>query len=466
MARAKDVFAHFMVQNSYSYSQAEWETEISKAKETGIDGFALNWIPPYCQSPNLSWQMDRIADAFAAAEELGFKLFHSFDMAYYPGGPGCSGTGWTAELIADQLNTNKDSSAMYKWNGAILVSTYAGTNYGNDLFRGVKDQARSRGFEVSIAPALTDFAQDAQRIAPDQCARNLINQFPEIDGFFNWQAWPLDVPSNLTAQADVEFKEALKSTGRTGPYIMAVAPWQFKDLGGDSWVQNSDTLFKYRWEDAIDTVNPDIIEILTWNDYAESSYIADLPPKSEDGPGSVQLFDQGNYVYGMSHAAWRTMTSYYIQWYKTGSRPTVTSDHAVLWYRPYPKSAQSSSGNGSSSVRNSAGPQDAVFIWALVSKPSTISTSVGANYGILFDVHEASVPTMYRVDFPRDFVVDIHPMTAVLRDGTTVQAADGKTPITKNPTWTNMNAAVVGAGPLVLTFGSSSGTRRAIPWTA
>lgn len=49
---------------------------------------------------------------------------------------------------------------------------------------------------------------------------------------------------------------------------LAVSPWQFKELGdGQDWVEQCDTLWKYRWEQAVHDVEPDIIEILTWNDY-------------------------------------------------------------------------------------------------------------------------------------------------------------------------------------------------------
>ena len=42
----------------------------------------------------------------------------------------------------------------------------------------------------------------------------------------------------------------------------AVSPWQFKNLGGDQdWVELSDTLWDYRWLQAINDVKPDIVEI-------------------------------------------------------------------------------------------------------------------------------------------------------------------------------------------------------------
>lgn len=43
-ANAADVFAHFMVQNSYAYDINQWKADMEVAKHTGIDGFALNWV--------------------------------------------------------------------------------------------------------------------------------------------------------------------------------------------------------------------------------------------------------------------------------------------------------------------------------------------------------------------------------------------------------------------------------------
>jgi glucan endo-1,3-alpha-glucosidase len=46
------------------------------------------------------------------------------------------------------------------------------------------------------------------------------------------------------------------------PRVPAVSPWQFKDIDqNNAWVELGDTLWKYRWEQAIQDVKPDIIEI-------------------------------------------------------------------------------------------------------------------------------------------------------------------------------------------------------------
>lgn len=103
--------------------------------------------------------------------------------------------------------------------------------------------------------------------------------------------------------------------------VSAVSPWQFKDIDpsnpDDNWVEQSDTLWNYRWLQAIQTVVPDIVEIVTWNDYAESHYIGDINP-------NVNLGDYApNYVPGFTHAPWRIIAEYYIQYYKNGVAPTI-----------------------------------------------------------------------------------------------------------------------------------------------
>lgn len=99
----------------------------------------------------------------------------------------------------------------------------------------------------------------------------------------------------------------------------AVSPWQFKEMGGSqNWVQLSDTLWDYRWKQAINDVKPDIVEIVTWNDYAESHYIGDINP-------NVYLDSTvSQYVNGFVHAPWRIVADYYIEWYKNGNAPVVT----------------------------------------------------------------------------------------------------------------------------------------------
>ncbi|KAK0856143.1 hypothetical protein LTR87_017925 [Friedmanniomyces endolithicus] len=324
-ATAADVFAHFMVSNTYSYSRTEWKADIVAAQAIGIDGFALNWAPPDCSGAgpdNQDWNVQRIDDAYTVAAAQGFKLMYSFDMSYTPAS--CTYP-WNTTFMATMISKYASSPAAYIWNGDVVVSTYAGEGYGNSFFADLKNVMTNQGVNISLAPALTSYTATAQNQDPNAVASDMFRNYTSIDGFFNWQTWPLDTYTNLTADVDVDFQAALGNAGRTGPYIMGVSPWQFKDFNDgyyNSWVEYSDVLFPHRWDQAIQTVQPDIVEIITWNDFGESHYIRDLPALT--GPTSLQLGVTGNYVYGQDHSAWRVMAQYYISWYKTGVPPQAS----------------------------------------------------------------------------------------------------------------------------------------------
>lgn len=182
VASAASVFAHFMMANSYAYDIEQWKTDITAAQQIGIDGFALNWTPPDCSYPSLGWVVDRIDDAFTAAESMGFKLMHSFDMSWTE----CS-VYWNQTFMADMITKHSGSSATYRWNTNILVSTYGGDSveqYGNTFFQGLKDNLKNAGNPISLVPALITYSSEAQS-QPTAEAAKLVSDYPSIDGFFN-----------------------------------------------------------------------------------------------------------------------------------------------------------------------------------------------------------------------------------------------------------------------------------------
>jgi len=382
---AQAVFAHFMVQNSYSYTQSDWSKDMSDAQAIGIDGFALNIALN-------DYEVDRINDAYAAAKALGFKLFYSFDMSY----------NWQESDMVSLVVKYATSTSTFLWNNNVLVSTYSGESKGDAWWSNFKNTLQQQGINVVLAPAFTTYRDPSQ-------TTSLLSTFPSIDGFFNWWSWPADTDTLLTTDTDLAYQKAISS--RNGPYIMSVSPWQFKNIdGGGDWVELSDTLWNYRWQQAVKDVKPDIVEIVTWNDYGESHYIGDINP-------NVDLGTQASlYVRGFDHAQWRAIAQYYIQYFKTGSAPTVTQkDQVVFWYRVYPKGITCSMG---SLPRNAAYPADAIFALALLTDTATISLDVGSSHA---EFGAGPGVTMGSVPFP---VEDAQvPYIQIIRNGSKI--ADG-----------------------------------------
>ena len=444
-----NVFAHFMVQNSYEYNVSTWQHDMSSAQQVGIDGFALNWIPPYCSTTDpthaLAWQTDRIADAFTAAEQQDFNVILSFDMSYGIGSNCPTGLAWNETYMSSIISNYTNSSAAYKWNNGMLVTTYAGELYGNAFFQDLKETLSGQDIDISIAPGFTSYAYAAQTEAAAGQASDFMSSFPAADGFLNWQSWPLNKQLNNTADIDVALQNTLSAAGKSGPYIMAISPWQFKDLNdGDpenSWVSYSDYLFNDRWHDAVTQVHPDIIELQTWNDWAESHYLRDLPASFESGPASASLGNMLNYVQGSSHSAWRIIANYYISWYKTGVAPTINQDQVVYWYRRHPKAATCAGGT----VRNADLPADAVIAWALVQDNATITMSAGSNALWEFTA-DGTGPKMGMVPFPADLGDGVLPEISISKGGTTI-TGNASVYITADCDYQDFNPVVGLVGP-------------------
>ncbi|KAJ3844649.1 glycoside hydrolase family 71 protein [Lentinula raphanica] len=341
---AKDVFAHFMVQNSYSYTKGDWAKDINAAKDIGIDGFVLNTAVD-------SYERLKYPDAFSAADAASFKLFISFDMSY----------SWQTADMVKLVKDYASRPSYYKWKGEPLVSTFAGDENSNDFWATLKKDLKAAGVSISLAPAFITFRE------PDQ-ASQLFSKFTAIDGFFNWWSWPADEDAELTTDTDKAYKNALSQAHRSGPFIMSVSPWQFKNLAkGQNWVEQSDTLWIYRWHQAIEEVKPDIVEIVSWNDYAESHYISDINPKVKLGALATK------YVNGFTHAGWRIMAKWYISWFKQGTAPDITEDKVIFWYRGYSKTATCQGRQ----PKNWKYPKDELFAFSMLKSDADVTLTVG-----------------------------------------------------------------------------------------
>lgn len=314
-----EVFAHHMVGNTYPYTQSNWATDIKLAKAASIDGFALNIGGDW-------WQPLRVNDAYVAAEAAGdFTMFLSLDMT------SLSCSSYTDGIVlASLVKAHASSPAQAMWNGKVLVSTFSGENcyFGQasvadgwtNVFTALLE---SSGIDIFFVPSVFS---DPSTFGSDSW----------MDGELNWNGgWPMD-GSDLTTSSDETYMNALG----TKEYMAAISPAFFTHFPVNGWNKNwiyrgDNWLYSKRWEDVIamrDRVK--MVEILTWNDYGEASYIGPIDGALPSGSEA--------WTNGFPHTAWLQLTKYYAQAFKTGSWPTITSDSVVVWARPHPKAATAS----------------------------------------------------------------------------------------------------------------------------
>ncbi|KAG8895863.1 hypothetical protein FRB99_000309, partial [Tulasnella sp. 403] len=311
----KIIIAHFIVGNAYSYTPDQWRSEILSAHSQGIDAFALNFGYD-------SWQPGQMQAAYdaAAASGVGFKMLLSFDMTTLS----CSDNDIVTSNIKKYANHPgqlKDSS------GAMWVSTFDGGWCRNNAQW--QDLVKNQGVPTRFIPA---FFNDLTNSIMKQ-------MFPVMNGDFLWGgAWPKgDNPIDWSEDAYRISRDGLSRPGDI--YMTSVSPWFFVHYPGRNYIwRGDDFLYPSRWEDLVthrDQV--DAVEVVSWNDYGESTYIG---PIGKDQPGSQA------WVSGFDHTPFLQMTGYYATAFKTGQWPSITADKIFIWGRPHPRDANAPDGLG------------------------------------------------------------------------------------------------------------------------
>ncbi|KAF3014008.1 hypothetical protein E8E14_009644 [Neopestalotiopsis sp. 37M] len=345
----RKVFAHYMVGLTSGQSSDQWAQDISDAKSAGIDGFALNI------GNADSWTDTQLPLAYAAAADAGsFVLFISFDQGTWDA--------FTVDQVNTFINTYKDESAQFKVNDLPFVSTFEGPNWSGNW-----STVRAATGGIYLVP-------DWSSLGPTGFGDKL----SLIDGAFNWGAWPYANSMTLSVDGDTQYQSTLGDKA----YMMGVSPYFYTDLPqySKNWYSTSDTLWYDRWSQVLDVL-PTYVEIITWNDYGESSYL--------NNPVTAQIVSGAEtYVDGYDHTAFRFVLPYFIAAYKAGTADVdlPTGEGAVAWYRTTSKSVCSDGGTvwGQGGTASAAdGTNDVVSIITLSNSPGQdIYVSIGGGSNV------------------------------------------------------------------------------------
>jgi glucan endo-1,3-alpha-glucosidase len=326
-AQTKKVFAHYMVCNrSYGNgSVTGYKQDIQDAQEMGVDGFALNiggWDASYQQN---------MANLFQAAAEMGtdFKFFISIDRC----------CGLTDPQILSMIKTYANHSNYFKYNNSSWLSAWAGGGgvterdwWSNNILNPLK----SSGYNMYFIPYL--FTSDFDE-SPDY-SKYLSNYNTWwknlLDGYFYFGAVGLPSytePSLLTtgeAAAKVFHDNGNTYMGTVSPYYWgekqtSIGRRYFEYHGGEG--------IAAQWKSILEVQKPEWIELTTWNDWGEGSYFSPMDDINKYWPyaGHPQ---PGFYK---THRGFAELNKFYINWYKSGSQPAVTTDNVYFFYRTHPK---------------------------------------------------------------------------------------------------------------------------------
>ena len=391
------VFAHYMVTNQDYLADtganeeakiAAYAREIQQAQALGIDGFALNvggWLgePHYIRYS---------AEIFEAAVRLhsGFKLMFSADFC-------CKNSPADAEDMMRRFAGNpRYASTYFQQDGKFVLTTFAGDKLGQAAWQTVKDDLAT-GAHPSTA--VVPQAPEGVRAAPNNQPLSIFlvpaffwgGELPGrpaiqkgfedwshvIDGSFYWGI--AGVPGSSGPLDQVKSRAAYASVVHGGGKLyMAPICLQF-------WGSNANRYYEYSggagmramWMDAIRVSHPEWVEIITWNDFVEGSYLSPIddpyryPNAADVGSAGVP---EGTLGFFHSHAGAADLMRYYIQWYKTGQQPALTKD-AVYWFY---RTQSTHYDAGTPPVAHKYGPvADVIYVTANLTAAATLRVHVG-----------------------------------------------------------------------------------------
>jgi glucan endo-1,3-alpha-glucosidase len=202
--------------------------------------------------------------AFDQADSIGgFKLFFSFDHAAgYFNDPSQYASYFKLYRTRDsyfKFTDPKDGKAKP------LVSTFGGESVTDSQWtffrRTVGDVLIVPGFyQASATPSF--FSTRAS-----------------LDGIFNWNSWAAASSGRVRVSSadDATFLSAAHNTNRI--FMMGISPIQAKHLTEQqNWYRRGEDNLEYRLDQAL-ALQPDIIQLQSWNDAGESHYMGNLWPE-------------------------------------------------------------------------------------------------------------------------------------------------------------------------------------------
>lgn len=361
------VFAHYMVcYAAYGQSIAGYKQEIQDAQAAGIDGFALDvgaW------SGSDWYYKTNVSLMYQAAEQLntGFKLFFSVDMS-------------NTNDIVQMISTYANRTNSFHYHGGLVVSSF-GLNW-LDWTNGVFKPLRTLG--ISNIFFVPDFGNPAYSF-PDTYAgiTALLAEDTYLNGLFDFAC---GLPSDVNF-LNTCYHQACTNAGKL--FMAGCSPtyWGCAQItSGRQYIESQGgegTIAQWNW---IIQNQPEWVEIVTWNDLNESTYINPLATPDQFYPSSTKRY---------CHAGYLEFSKRYITWYKTGQQPPITQDSLFYFYRTHPTNAVASNTNDIPVTIFNGAVQDVIYTTVFLTNSANLEILSGntqTNYSLPAGISNVRTP--------------------------------------------------------------------------
>ncbi|KAF1963744.1 hypothetical protein CC80DRAFT_12420 [Byssothecium circinans] len=337
-------------------TDAHTKQDIVDAKVLGIDAFALNInkLEP--------WATNTVDRLFKNADDLGFSLFFSFDMA--------EGAGYftSPDQFQSYLKPFLSRKSYFKHLNKSLVSTFGGEKVTSAQWSSFK---KTLGGDILVIPGFYQNPATASVFA----------NLADIDGIFNWNAWPTAQQGKTKVPLTDDQTFLTTATAAKKLFILGISPLQFKhiDASTQNWYLRGEDNLEIRLEQAL-ALQPHMIELQTWNDAGESHYMGNIWPEPMASADAIH-----KYVDGYDHKGYWQILPAFIRAWKAGETTTANMvptngevAQGAFWHHTLTVGADCSA-DALGAPRNRGSAEDVVSGVVLVAKGKTGLTAVVRN---------------------------------------------------------------------------------------
>ncbi len=357
------VFAHYMVcMATYGDSVDSFKLEIQQAQAAGIDGFLLD-LGEWDNSTNWYYK-SRTAMLYSAAEQLGtgFKLC---PFVEFP----------EPDQIINLVTNYAGSPASLWYQGRVVLSSWGMNNAGwnqpiVDWTNAVLAPLQQLGYPVCFVPFFWPYSGAPM---PGTYA-DPVQLLATNGGFLGGLFWvgAAGTPSQL-ATGNSNYTAALHAAGKL--FMASVTPHYWGSLqtvnGRRYFETDGGEGIALQWASIIAN-QPDWVDLVTWNDFYESTYTSPVENPSQYFPGPTSPVCY-------SHKGYLALSKYFINWFKSGSQPAVTQDALYYFYRTHPQNAVASNTNDTPVTTFFGDIQDVIYTTLILTADAQLVIASGGN---------------------------------------------------------------------------------------
>jgi Glycosyl hydrolase family 71 len=360
------------------WRQINMQHEVATAISRGITGFAFD-VMAVDQATDASSQMHLMLAA-AQAVDSRFKIMVMPDITAL--GDNFDGVVQIIESVA------KSPSAYKLADGRLVVSAFAANLNSPAWWQAVLTRVKSHGINVAFVPTFLGWTQYA----------DLYKSMSY--GYADWGTATAHASSLLEDDPSIAHGTFDKI------FMMPVDSQQFRPKNFQFWEAGNSASFRTGWNNAIQG-KADWVQLVTWNDFSESSQVAPYTDITLNGSIGTGYYD---------------LNGYFATWFLTGHAPTVTHDVMYYFYRREPTNAKAPRQNQVDHVAGSDAAENDIELLAFLTAPADLKIAIG---GKTYTHHAATAGMV-------SFKVPTQPGTPVFtlsRGGKDIYSFKGGVPI-------------------------------------